>query len=154
MWETGKDAGRKLNDWQFGCLVEAWCKCFGDLPPDDKGQDPAVDLPAETREPLPSPDTMLRMPDIERLTGLSMSTIKRMVQDGRFPGPLRLGVRAKGWPAADVRAFIELLDEQRKRPRQGGRMLTTPANRERPPAFEFDPKRGRGTKFKYGTGVI
>ena len=41
-----------------------------------------------------------------------------MVSDGRFPQPLRLGVRAKGWLAADVRAFIAMLDEQRKRPRQ------------------------------------
>ena len=36
MWETGKRLdGRRLNNWEFGCLVEAWTACFGDLPPRD-----------------------------------------------------------------------------------------------------------------------
>ena len=61
---------------------------------------------------------MLRTPEVERLTGLSQSTIKRMVTDGRFPKPMRIGIRAKGWLARDVKAFIDTLDEQRKRPRQ------------------------------------
>ncbi len=116
MWETkkGKD-GRKLNAWEFGCLVEAWCATFGDLPADAafEPKEPSAQAPT-----MPADDTVLRMPEVERLTGLSTSSIKRMVSDGRFPKPLRLGVRAKGWLAADVRQFIATLDEQRKRPRQ------------------------------------
>ena len=116
MWETRKRKdGRKLNDWEFACFVEAWVKCFGDLPADavTEPKQPRADAPA-----IPADDTMLRMPDLLRLTGLSISTVKRMVQDGRFPKPVRLGVRAKGWPASDVRAFMKMLDEQRKGPRQ------------------------------------
>lgn len=119
MWEAGKRKdGRKLSPYEFGCLVEAWCQVFGRLPPFDS--EPATASSAERikREPLPADDTMLRMPDVERLTGISKSTIKRMVSDGRFPKPLRLGIRAKGWPARDVKQFIDTLDEQRKRPRQ------------------------------------
>ena len=119
MWQSGKRPdGKRLNDWEFGCLVEAWTECFGDLPPSDAVAN-SVALPDRPKDaPLPADDTMLRMPDVERLTGISGSTIKRMVTDGRFPKPMRIGIRAKGWPARDVRTFVGMLDEQRKRPRQ------------------------------------
>lgn len=116
MWETGKRKdGRKLNDWEYACLIEAWCQCFGGMP---AGADFEAKQPSPEATAMPVDDTVLRMPEVERLTGLSVSTIKRMVSDGRFPKPLRLGVRAKGWLAADVRGFIERLVEQRKQPRQ------------------------------------
>ena len=69
MWETrkGKD-GRKLNDWEFGCLVEAWYACFGDVPTDALDTRKAAHEKAEPVS-LPADDTMLRMPDVERLTG-------------------------------------------------------------------------------------
>ena len=120
MWQSGKRPdGKRLNDWEFGCLVEAWTECFGDLPPFEDAVANSVALPDRAKpEPLPTDDTMLRMPDVERLTGISASTIKRMATDGRFPMPMRIGIRAKGWLARDVRTFIETLDEQRKRPRQ------------------------------------
>ena len=120
MWKTHKSMdGKKLTNREFGCLVEAWCARFGDLPPfDDAVANPAASDKSKDREPLPADDTMLRMLDVERLTGITKSTIKRMVADGRFPRPMRLGVRAIGWPAADVSAFIKTLDEQRKRTRQ------------------------------------
>ena len=69
-------------------------------------------------ERLPADDTMLRISEVVRLTGISVSSIKRMVEDGRFPRPMRIGIRAIGWPARDVRHFVEALDEQRRRTRQ------------------------------------
>ena len=87
MWETGKRKdGRKLNDWEFACLIEAWCQCFGDLPANVTSEPKQSSAEATA---MPVDDTMLRMPEVERLTGLSMSSIKRMVSDGRFPKPLR-----------------------------------------------------------------
>ena len=41
-----------------------------------------------------------------------------MVEDGRFPEPLRIDKRARGWLARDLNALRELLDEQRRGPRQ------------------------------------
>lgn len=116
MAETGRKLdGKRMTKREYGCFVERWCEVFGDLPPSGNRVEAAVQ-PAI--EPMPAYDTMLRMPDIERLTGLSKATIKRMVHDGRFPKPMRVGLRAKGWLARDVRTFIETLDEQRRRPRQ------------------------------------
>ncbi|WP_210269807.1 helix-turn-helix transcriptional regulator [Hyphomicrobium methylovorum] len=119
MWKSGKNFdGKKLTRREFGCLVERWVEVFGDLPA--SSGEAVADSATEHVAPLPEPadDTMLRVDDVVRLTGLSHSTIKRMISDGRFPKHLRIGERAKGWLARDVKAWIEALNEQRRRPRQ------------------------------------
>jgi len=49
---------------------------------------------------------ILRAPDVRRLTGLSRTTIWRMVRKGEFPVPRRLSTNAIGWIASDVEAWI------------------------------------------------
>lgn len=66
---------RELTKREFGCLMERWVEVFGDRPA-DKGQASSVETPTAKPEPLPSDDTMLRVPDVERLTGISHSAIK------------------------------------------------------------------------------
>ncbi len=39
-------------------------------------------------------------------TGLSVSTIDRMVKAGRFPEPLRLSPRRKGWLNSTVSSWL------------------------------------------------
>ena len=86
MWETGKNEhGRKLSQFEFGALVERWIEVFGTLPPDDEAEEPAVDQPTHPPEPEPEDDTMLRVPEVVRLTGLSKSTITRMVHRRSLP---------------------------------------------------------------------
>lgn len=50
---------------------------------------------------------MLRLEDVKRLTGLCRSTIYQMMKDGLFPRPVPLGYRSVGWPACDIRAWLE-----------------------------------------------
>ena len=50
---------------------------------------------------------ILRPPRVEALTGLSRSTIRRMVNDGSFPPPVRLGARSIGWRESDVMNWLE-----------------------------------------------
>jgi len=117
MWRTQKNMDvRRLTKFEFGCLVERWTEIFGDVPKTDG--DTSGDDVASAPEPMPADDTMLRVPDVVRLTGVSHTTIKRMQADGRFPKTMRLGERAKGWPAREIKAWLETLDEQRRRPRQ------------------------------------
>lgn len=114
MWATGRGRdGRKLRQREVACLVERWAEMFGTLPPDvDHGND------ATNNEPLPPDDTTLPAKEVERLLGVSKSTLKRMVKEGRFPPARRTGIRTRGWPTRDVRDCLDALDEQRKRPRQ------------------------------------
>ncbi len=47
-------------------------------------------------------DRILRCHDVLETTGLSRSTIYRMMERDEFPKPTKLGVRAIGWRQADA----------------------------------------------------
>ena len=49
----------------------------------------------------------LRLPRVQTLTGLSRSTLWRMVKEGTFPKPLRLGKKAIGWRESDILNWLE-----------------------------------------------
>jgi prophage regulatory protein len=51
------------------------------------------------------PDTVYRMPELERLTGLRAPTLWQKIREGTFPRPLKLGGRASGWLASEVAAW-------------------------------------------------
>lgn len=51
----------------------------------------------------PSTDRLMRRPEVERETGLSCSTIYRMIEEGRFSWPRRIGVRAVAWTTSELR---------------------------------------------------
>jgi prophage regulatory protein len=49
--------------------------------------------------------TILRRRRVQLLSGYSRSTIYFRISQGLFPKPVRLGLRAVGWPAAEVAAI-------------------------------------------------
>lgn len=77
MWKSGKNLdGKKLTKREFGCLVEQSVEVFGDPPA--SSDDVASDHTAEPVASVPEPadDTMLRVDDVVRLTGLRASAWK------------------------------------------------------------------------------
>jgi len=62
-----------------------------------------------TAQPFPSHgiDMLLRRPEVERLTGLSRSSIYRLMAAGAFPRPKRSGLQAVAWPASVISHWIE-----------------------------------------------
>jgi prophage regulatory protein len=56
---------------------------------------------------------ILRRPEVEKLTGLSRSTIYAKINeesryfDPQFPRPIRLGRGAVGWKSAEVLVWID-----------------------------------------------
>lgn len=48
-----------------------------------------------------------RRPDVEKLVGLSRSTLYAMISEGTFPKPVQLGKRAVGWREVDVLNWLE-----------------------------------------------
>lgn len=50
---------------------------------------------------------ILRLPSVMSITGRSRSAIYDDVSRGLFPTPVRLGLRAIGWRADEVDAWIE-----------------------------------------------
>lgn len=62
-----------------------------------------------------SEERMLRLRSVERMTGLSKSTLYRMIKQGRFPAPLRMTRKAVRWRREEVHEWLL------HRPRGGGR---------------------------------
>ena len=62
-----------------------------------------------TDDKLPAPpaplETFLRMPDVERATGLRRGFIYRLIQRGDFPAPFKLTPRASAWRTSEVAAW-------------------------------------------------
>jgi prophage regulatory protein len=53
----------------------------------------------------PDPDSYFRFPEVRARTGLSRTTIHRLIKAGDFPAPKSLGVRAVGWKVSAVKAW-------------------------------------------------
>jgi len=51
-------------------------------------------------------DRLLRRPEVEARTGLSRSTLYRLMRTGEFPEPLKIGPRAVRWVAGEVDTWI------------------------------------------------
>ena len=120
MWTSGKSLkGKPLTQWETQALVEAWCRVFNAFPPNDDAAECSSPLQrSKPTEAVPADDTMLRAKDVVRLTGLSLSTLKRMALDGRFAKPMRLSPHRIGWPAREVRAWLETVEGARHKARR------------------------------------
>lgn len=64
---------------------------------------PTRQLPAAAEVPV----VFLRLQAVIRVTGLSRSTLYRLIADEQFPRPVRLGPRAVAWRRADIEAWGE-----------------------------------------------
>jgi prophage regulatory protein len=101
MWKSGtNEDGKPLSRFEWMALTERWSQLFGFLPPMDGASEPS------SREPEPADTTMLRMPDVVRMTGLSESTIERRYKAGTFPKPFHLSPRRIGWPASKIKQWL------------------------------------------------
>ena len=55
---------------------------------------------------MPMRVRILRLPEVQRRTGLSRSTIYVRLDQGLFPRPVSLGARAVGWIDSEVDEWI------------------------------------------------
>lgn len=63
-----------------------------------------------TMPPMPiarrASDRLLRLPEVERLTGLRRSAIYEQMRRGIFPRSVKTGVRTAAWPESAVQSWI------------------------------------------------
>ena len=52
-------------------------------------------------------DRLLRRRQVEEVTGLSRSSIYRLMRNGEFPAPVRVGPAAVRWKVSDITAWLE-----------------------------------------------
>jgi len=54
-----------------------------------------------------NPRRMLRLPEVQHLTGLSRATIYERVAVSRFPKPVSLGSRSVAWRCGDIYTWLD-----------------------------------------------
>ena len=51
-------------------------------------------------------ESLLRLPEVERRTGLRRAHLYKLARAGTFPRPLKIGARASAWRETQVTAWI------------------------------------------------
>lgn len=51
--------------------------------------------------------SILRRKTVESRTGLSRSTLYKLIQEGKFPKPVSLGARSVGWNSLHIDQWVE-----------------------------------------------
>lgn len=65
-------------------------------------QAPATPSPTEVK-----PDRLIRLTEVEILTGLKKSSLYNLIRAGKFVKPIRLSSRCTAWSHAAVQAWIQ-----------------------------------------------
>lgn len=50
---------------------------------------------------------LLRLPEVQRRTGLRKSKIYLLMRNGKFPEPVKLGARVSAWPDFEVERWVQ-----------------------------------------------
>ncbi|WP_198039154.1 helix-turn-helix transcriptional regulator [Paraburkholderia sp. SOS3] len=56
-------------------------------------------------------ERMVRLPEVLKITGIGRTTLLVMVREGRFPAPLAITPRIRGWRLSAVCQFLATLEE-------------------------------------------
>jgi len=56
---------------------------------------------------MESTERLLRRREVEAITGLSRSGLYRLMEEGEFPRPLRVGRASVRWRLSEVQAWID-----------------------------------------------
>ncbi len=49
---------------------------------------------------------LLRLPEVESVTGVRRSYIYAKIQTGDFPKPVKIGPKATAWPSSEIQDWI------------------------------------------------
>ncbi len=50
--------------------------------------------------------SLLRLPEVEKRTGLSKASIYLRIKQGNFPKPVKIGERAVAWPSDKIDEYV------------------------------------------------
>lgn len=56
-----------------------------------------------------TPDTLLRLPDVESIVGYKKSKIYNLMAENKFPHPVRLGKLSVRWKSSEISSWIDSL---------------------------------------------
>lgn len=62
---------------------------------------------AHVAKPVPLQERLLRLPDVEAMTGCKKSTIYKLMKEGKFPSCVRITARMSAWPESAVFRWVQ-----------------------------------------------
>jgi prophage regulatory protein len=89
--------------WAF---LPGVCAISADMAGVGGGVAPALSL-AHSAKPVTPRDRLLRLAEVETITGLRKSCLYRLIQDGKFPASVRLTARSVAWAESAVHAWVQ-----------------------------------------------
>lgn len=63
----------------------------------------------QAHQPSPTPDALLRLPQVLSIVPVSRAAWWNGIKDGRFPPGIKLGPKTTVWRASDIAALIRSL---------------------------------------------
>jgi prophage regulatory protein len=118
---------KRLTTTELEALDEAWFAMFGQLLVLPVVWTSAERPPEAPSEPDAADKDVLGWKAAAKLAGVSTSTLRREMYEGRFPRPRQISRRRIGWDASEVKAWRDALDRYRR----GGRDEQTNRPRNR-----------------------
>jgi prophage regulatory protein len=82
------------------------CTIAADVAVPGAGVAPALSL-AHSAKPVTPRDRLLRLAEVEGITGLRKSCLYRLIQGGKFPASVRLTARSVAWSESAVHAWVQ-----------------------------------------------
>ena len=52
-------------------------------------------------------DVFMKRREVEKITGLSRTTIYRLMRSGKFPTPIKMGLKTVRWKMSELEEYIE-----------------------------------------------
>ena len=59
-----------------------------------------------------SNNRLIRLPEVTYITGLSRSSIYRLIASGKFPPPIAVGGKARRWTATALQDWIRQIETE------------------------------------------
>jgi len=107
-WGTAtRPDGESLKLHEIEILALRWLELFGELPSTMPGTVPTAAgraRGAPAKAALGS--ELMRRKDVAQRLGIGVRALDRMVKEGRFPKPLRIGKRTVGWPRNQIDLLV------------------------------------------------
>lgn len=100
-------SGILVSDKATAALIDADSFQFGERHLCRVGVPEYILLEQNMTNEVQTPTRLIRLPEVKLRTGLARSSIYRMMEDGCFPRPRKLGPRAVAWMVSDIDHWID-----------------------------------------------
>jgi prophage regulatory protein len=80
----------------------------------------------QSTQPAIPQEKIIKLPQVEQITGLSRASIYKRIKSGVFPKQIKLGLRASGWVESEVYGYVNSLIQANRTPSGNDKKTANP----------------------------